>query len=189
MSRPTTLLCALLFTALPLVASAQLDLAYQVGIGATIPVGDLSGRLSPGIHVDGGVYYKFYPGFAAGLHIDYDNAFGKKGEGSVINFEHSGRFTGISGRIMYSGGDFFRYFVQLGVGLWFFDLTECTNGPSNCKGPVSHNKFGMSVQVGGGFKVWEELTIGPAVSITYPDFTQFLDIILLNVHAGLQWNF
>lgn len=179
------LLCGSLVLTAPATAAAQVPIGYAVGIGAVIPVGSgVSDRLGAGVHVDGGIYYKFMSMLSAGLHITYDLPFGQRDKD--FNFDHEASFVGINARLMYMGdiGTLFEYWASLGVGLYFNKMSTCDGG---CK-VENASQGGMDVSLGFGFKVWGPLSLGPAVGASFPSFANFADWTILHASLRLHWD-
>ena len=173
----------------PATASAQVPVAYTLGAGAVIPIGGVvSERLTTGVHVDGGVYFKFLPMLSAGLHVGFDLPFGQQDPNNT--FEHEARFTGISARGMYTF-DFVlgHFWTTLGAGLYFNKLTSCTReGLAGC-GEESVSQFGVNADLGVNFKLWSDLSVGPAVGVVFPSVANFGDQMLLTAAARFHWGF
>lgn len=178
-------LAALVLTAAPQQAQAQKQLGYALGVGAVVPVSkamtDLSGA---GVHVDGGVYWKFFPMFGAGLHISYDLPFGTKQKSGL---EPDFQFTGIAARAMYAGGDFFKYWVSLGAGLYII-TSSVSDGKGGFVTANNETKFGVDLSAGFGFKVWGPLSLGPAIGLTAPSVGSFSDVLILTAALRGHWN-
>jgi len=178
----SVIVTAAMLTAAP--AQAEMGLGYAVGAGTVLPVSsELSEILSPGIHLEGGVYFKVWRDLSVGPHITYDTTFGK----TVGSFDHVGDFTGISARALYSGdAGIGRWWGSLGLGFYFGRLSTCGN---NLCGSNKEQHLGLDVHVGFNFKVMRGLGIGPAIGVVYPNFNRFAEQILLTAavraHFGL----
>ena len=168
-------------------------MGYAFGAGAVIPIGgDITGNganppwAGPGLHLDGGGYFKIHRLFAAGLHVTYDLPMsgGQLKSGNEPDFQ----FVGILARAMYTGGDKFKYWAAIGFGMFIDTFTSCSD--VHCSTMVVEKlvKAGMDISIGAGYAVWGPLSLGPAITATFPSIGNFADQMVLSISVRGHWN-
>ena len=163
-----------------------IDLGYVFGGGVVIPVTDpVKNVAAIGPHIDAGIAYKFYDWMSVALHLSLDFPIPEERPTGVTPVA---QFIGVNARLMMHGSvDLFTYWGSVGLGLYFNRLSECT--PTHvCSEPATGAKPGMDISAGIGVKVWESLSLGPAVGVTFPAFQQFTDQFFVHTSLRLQWN-
>ena len=178
-------LTALCFTAALLStapASAQ-QFEAAVDLGAAIPLSSTLGDiLDPGIHVSVGFYYEVISNLDVGLQVSYDSLFGKE---ATAGFEHTGQWTGISAKVQYGMGDFFRWWVGLGAGFYFGSLSSCAGGCVT----NSEKFFGLDLNAGVGWTVFQGVTIGPNLGVFTPRVGEIGNQLVLDASLRAMFNF
>ncbi len=181
-----TLLSVLACAAVLTSARAEGQVGYQVDVGAAFPLGsNLSERAEKaGVHAGLGAYYVFSFGLGVGLRVTYDTAFSRSGQCSGARTCEDAQFASVMPSLMYTGGTWYRYWVALSGGI-FFNLV-----PRPATIAVAANNeigFGMDFGAGISFKVWRDLALGPAVSVTLPNVRRLPDDFLVSAGLRIQW--
>ncbi|MFT5429825.1 MAG: hypothetical protein ACI9OJ_000497 [Myxococcota bacterium] len=161
------------------------DLGYAFGAGVTIPLSDdLSELAGPGPHVDLGLQYKLLDYFSLGVGLSLDFPIPEERANGVTPDVY---FVRISGRAMlHHGFEWFRYWLSLDVGLAFNTLSTC-NERGFCES-TAETQAGFDVSGGLAFVVHKELSIGPAVGITFPEFREADTLYFVHVSLRAHWN-
>jgi hypothetical protein len=161
------------------------DLGYVFGAGVTIPVShDLSELAGAGPHVDLGLQYKLLDYFSIGVGVSLDFPIPESLPNGVTPEVY---FVRISARAMlHHGVDWFRYWVSLDVGMAFNTLSVC-NERGFCES-TAETQAGFDVSGGVAFVVHKELSIGPAVGVTFPEFREVDNLYFVHVSLRAHWN-
>lgn len=172
-------------------AAAQDGISYFGGAGVVLPVGATASEAGGvGLAIDLGLNYNIYPNLHVGGHIGYSSAFGNDIVLNGVSREGTFDVIGIAAGATYDipMANLGKAFVSLDVGFYFTTLTwRPTDGRT--PGEYKEQHLGAAANVGVLFDVWEALSVGPVVNVTFPAFAQFGDWMMLNGTVRFAWGF
>jgi len=167
---------------LPLNVQADRSVAWSLNTGVAIPVsGSIDAVATVGPSLSGEALYSMLDWCSLGISLSLNIPVPKTVRGLEPSVPY---FLAIFARGLFHGGDAFKYWASLGVGLSYYGLPECTDF---CTDGEAVARFGGDVSAGIGGRVSETLTIGPSASFVVPDFIRGTDIWFLTANVTMQW--
>lgn len=166
-------------------APARAQIVYSASVGAVVPVTEtITDIAGPGIHFDGGIFYQVTPNFSAGAQFTYDRPFSTK---EINGRDSEAQWIGVGGRAIYSAkmGKSGHWYGALGLSFYFGKF----NDKDELYKLMDERHLGADISAGISWNVWEDLSLGPAVGVAFPDFGRMGEIILVNGSLRAAWGF